>query len=102
MMRIPFNRSNIIGKEIKYMQESLQGKISGDGKFTFRCSELLEDALGVNKVLLTTSCTHALEMSSILLDINSVRLILEDPMALSTLIPLPPRLVIVLAKKSQF
>src|SRR6266542_3182863 len=47
-----------------------RGLISGDGEFTRRCRELLERELGVPAVLLTTSCTHALEMSAILLDIQ--------------------------------
>ena len=69
-MRIPFNKSEIIGKEIEYIEESVKGKISGDGQFTYNCSELLEKSLSVNKVLMTTSCTHALEMTSLLLDIK--------------------------------
>ena len=46
------------------------GQVSGDGPFTKRCHELLEGALSVPKVLLTTSCTHALEMAALLLDIQ--------------------------------
>jgi len=69
--RIPFNRPCITGKELSYIQESIEhGQISGDGPFTQKCHTLLEDILGVPKVLLTTSCTHALEMAAILLNIK--------------------------------
>ena len=66
---IPFNRPVVVGKELQYMAEAIAGeKLSGDGPFTKKCSTLLEQELGVPKVLLTTSCTHALEMMPILLD----------------------------------
>lgn len=69
---IPFNRPFIIGNEMKYITEAVErGHISGDGYFTKQCHQLLEEALGVKKVLLTTSCTHALEMSALLLDIQA-------------------------------
>jgi dTDP-4-amino-4,6-dideoxygalactose transaminase len=68
---IPFNRPVAVGNELQYMAQAIAGeKLSGDGPFTKRCSTLLEDALGVPKVLLTTSCTHALEMFALLLDIQ--------------------------------
>jgi dTDP-4-amino-4,6-dideoxygalactose transaminase len=68
---IPFNRPALIGKEIEYIQSALQaGHISGDGYFTKKCCELLEKELEVGKVLLTTSCTHALEMAALLLNIK--------------------------------
>lgn len=68
---IPFNKPAYIGTEEHYVSEVLQsGHQSGDGKFTKKCSTILEQALGVEKVLLTTSCTHALEMAAILLDIQ--------------------------------
>ena len=67
--RIPFNRPSFAGNEARYIAEAIdRGHISGDGHFTKRCHELLEKALGVRKVLLTTSCTHALEMCGLLLD----------------------------------
>ena len=70
-MPIPFNRPTTVGKEMEYMQQALQGNhISGDGQFTKKASALLEQALGVPEVLLTTSCTHALEMSALLLDLK--------------------------------
>lgn len=66
---IPFNRPVTVGKELQYMAEVLaEGKLSGDGPFTKKCHSLLEKELGVSKVLLTTSCSHALEMMPILLD----------------------------------
>jgi len=68
---IPFNRVDIQGNELKYVQQAIgNGHISGDGTFTHKCNSLLEKELGVKKSLLTTSCTHALEMSAILLDIK--------------------------------
>ena len=68
---IPFNRVYLQGNELKYVQQAIgNGHISGDGTFTHKCNSLLEKELGVKKALLTTSCTHALEMSAILLDIK--------------------------------
>jgi dTDP-4-amino-4,6-dideoxygalactose transaminase len=70
-MSIPFNKPTQIGKESEYMLQSLQkGHISGDGQFTKKAHALLEETIGVPKVLLTTSCTHALEMSALLLDLK--------------------------------
>src|SRR5882724_4159950 len=67
--KIPFNRFCFTGHEQQYMSEAVQnGHISGDGPFTKRCHALLEEQLGVQKALLTTSCTHALEMCSLLLN----------------------------------
>jgi dTDP-4-amino-4,6-dideoxygalactose transaminase len=69
--RIPFNRPYVHGKELLYIAEALtRGHIAGDGAFTHRCQAFVEQALGVPKVLLTTSCTHALEMAALLLDIQ--------------------------------
>ncbi len=68
-VKLTFNRPVMMGNELQYMAESIAGeKLSGDGPFTKKCSTLLEQELGVPKVLLTTSCTHALEMMPILLD----------------------------------
>lgn len=68
---IPFNRPSFEGRERLYMEQALaNGHISGEGSFTKRCHELLEQELGVRKVLLTTSCTHALEMAALLLDLK--------------------------------
>jgi dTDP-4-amino-4,6-dideoxygalactose transaminase len=65
---VPFNRPYLTGREIDYVRRSLEsGHLSGDGPFTERCQDLLRETLGVHKVLLTTSCTHALEMAAFLL-----------------------------------
>jgi len=65
--KIPFNRPTIVGKELYFISQAiLNGHSSGDGGFTRKCHQLLETSLGVPKALLTTSCTHALEMSAIL------------------------------------
>jgi len=70
-MPIPFNKPTTVGKESEYMQQALQnGHISGDGAFTKKAHALMEETIGVPKVLLTTSCTHALEMSALLLDLK--------------------------------
>ena len=69
---IPFNRPCLAGNEYRYIAEAIaNGHASGDGPFTRRCHELLEQELRVPKVLLTTSCTHALEMAALLLDCRS-------------------------------
>lgn len=70
-MMIPFNKPPLTGNEEKYVLESMKsGKISGDGEFTRRCHAWFEQKLGCKKALLTTSCTHALEIAAILLDIK--------------------------------
>ena len=70
-MHIPFNRAFLAGKESEFIQQAIASwKISGDGPFTKKCHARLESALGVPKALLTTSCTHALEMSALLLDLK--------------------------------
>ena len=70
-MPVDFNRPLPVGREQEYILEALQsGHISGDGPFTKKCHALLEAALGVPQVLLTTSCTHALEMAAMLLGIQ--------------------------------
>jgi dTDP-4-amino-4,6-dideoxygalactose transaminase len=69
--RIPFNRASLLGHELDYVREAVaNGHISGDGPFTRRCEELLQRELGVTRALLTTSCTHALEMAALLLDVG--------------------------------
>src|SRR5688572_12249764 len=68
---IPFNRAALAGAELEYIQQAVDAMhLSGDGTFTARCHALLEQLLGVPRVLLTTSCTHALEMAALLLDIR--------------------------------
>lgn len=70
-MNIPFNRPSLVGRELEYIQDAIRlGHASGDGPYTRRCRELLERLLGASRVLLTTSCTHALEMAGILLDLQ--------------------------------
>lgn len=65
--RIPFNKPSFAGPEGRYIAEAIErGHISGYGHFTKACHKLLEEALGVKKALLTTNCTHALEMSALL------------------------------------
>ena len=70
MYRIPLNKPFLTGNELEYVSESIRcGQISGDGKFTRKCHELLSQQLG-SRPLLTTSCTHALEMAALLLEIG--------------------------------
>jgi len=69
--RIDFNKPSLIGSEFQYVQQAIEDRhISGDGYFTRQCHSLLENELGVPKALLTTSCTHALEMTALLLDLH--------------------------------
>ena len=71
MYRVPFNRPTRTAADLTYVQEALaRGHLSGDGPFTKRCHEILERTLEIPKALLTTSCTHALEMAALLLDIG--------------------------------
>lgn len=70
-LQIPFNRPSLVGKELGFIADViLRGQASGDGAYTKKCHALLERALGVPKVLLATSCTDALEMAALLLDIR--------------------------------
>ncbi len=70
-MTIPFNKPYLTGKETEYIRQAVEsGKISGDGLFTKKCQDFFEKSYGFKKVFLTTSCTDALEMAAILLDIN--------------------------------
>ena len=69
--RIPFNKPSLEGKELEYLSQAVgAGHISGDGEFTHKCQSLLAAELGVSRALLTPSCTHALEMTALLLDIQ--------------------------------
>jgi dTDP-4-amino-4,6-dideoxygalactose transaminase len=71
MIKVDFNRPVTAGNEFEYMRQAIaNAQISGDGAFTKKCHAFLESELGVRKALLTTSCTHALEMSAILLEIK--------------------------------
>jgi dTDP-4-amino-4,6-dideoxygalactose transaminase len=70
--KIPFNRPFLDGREFQYMERAMANwHVSGDGHFTKQCHALLQQMLGVPKVLLTTSCTHALELAALLLDIQA-------------------------------
>jgi len=69
VIRIPFNRPFATGDELDYVRAAIAApKFSGDGSFTAQCHRLLEQSLGIQRALLTTSCTHALEMAALLLD----------------------------------
>ncbi len=71
MDTIPYSRPTITGKELYYISQAIHsGQIAGDAAFTKKCQALLEKVLSVPKVLLTTSCTDALDMSALLLDIQ--------------------------------
>jgi dTDP-4-amino-4,6-dideoxygalactose transaminase len=68
MTNTPFNRSSLQGRELEYIFQSVtNGQIAGDQAFSKRCQALLESATGCHRALVTTSCTHALEMAALLL-----------------------------------
>jgi dTDP-4-amino-4,6-dideoxygalactose transaminase len=68
---IPFNRPSLEGRELEYIEDALRiGHSAGDGPYTRRCRDLLERLLGTSKAILTTSCTHALEMAGLLLGLE--------------------------------
>lgn len=69
--QIPFKRSCVVGEEVMYIREAIsKGQIAGGHVFSNRSQDLLEHVLGIKRALLTTSCTHSLEMSAMLLDID--------------------------------
>ena len=69
---IPFNKPYLAGKELDYIKEAMEsGKLSGNGTFTKKCCHFFETRYGFQKCLLTTSCTDALEMAAILLNIKA-------------------------------
>ncbi|MBT8135678.1 MAG: aminotransferase class I/II-fold pyridoxal phosphate-dependent enzyme, partial [Gammaproteobacteria bacterium] len=69
--RIGFNRTSLQGSEIEYISQAVSsGEIAGDQTFSRKCQNLLERELDVPKVLVTSSCTHALEIAALLLDIQ--------------------------------
>jgi dTDP-4-amino-4,6-dideoxygalactose transaminase len=69
--RIPFNKPGLAGNELRYVAEAIAlGHSAGDGSFTAKCHAFLENTLGAPRALLTTSCTHALEMAALLLDVR--------------------------------
>jgi dTDP-4-amino-4,6-dideoxygalactose transaminase len=70
-LAIPFNRSSLQGPELAYIAKALEsGQIAGDQTFSRKCQDLLKQVLDVHRVLVTTSCTHALEMAALLLDLQ--------------------------------
>jgi dTDP-4-amino-4,6-dideoxygalactose transaminase len=71
MTEIPFNRPYVTGREFLYVREAIEnGHLSGSGPFTERCNRWLEECIGSEQALLTHSCTAALEMAAMLLDIG--------------------------------
>jgi dTDP-4-amino-4,6-dideoxygalactose transaminase len=69
--KILYNKATVVGNEFEYIKQAIDNAhISGDGEFSKKCHELLERELGIQKALLTTSCTHALEMTALLLNIQ--------------------------------
>ena len=70
--RIPFNKSFVTGRELGYVDDVLRNhSTSGDGVYSKKCQALMEQIFSANKVLLTTSCTSALEMSVLLCDLKA-------------------------------
>src|SRR5215475_2565561 len=68
---IPFNQSALLGKELEHIFRTMTvGQIAGDQTYSKKCHALLEETLGVARALVTTSCTHALEMCALLLEIK--------------------------------
>ena len=68
--KVPFNHPCLTGKESTYIQQAVDNRyLAGDGPFGKKCEAILEHALGVSRALLTTSCTHALDMAALLLNI---------------------------------
>lgn len=68
---VSFNKAPYLGKEEQYIRQAIRsGKLCGDGPYTKRCHALLEQMTHTKKALLTTSCTHALEMAALLADIG--------------------------------
>ena len=68
---VPFNQSSQQGNELDYIHHTISnGQVAGDQTFSKKCQSLLEDTLGVQKALISTSCTHALEMAAFLLKIK--------------------------------
>jgi dTDP-4-amino-4,6-dideoxygalactose transaminase len=71
-MKIPFNKTYTTGQEIENISKAIaNGKLAGDGEFTFAVQKMMESRYGIDKTLLTTSCTDALEMCAILAGVDS-------------------------------
>lgn len=70
-MKIPFNKPHFTGREVYHLsQAAVTGKLSGNGNYTRQCHEFFEKRYSVNKILLTTSCSDALEMSALLCNLR--------------------------------
>ena len=70
-MPIPFNKATITKSDQQYLQQAIDnGHTAGNGKFTKLSEELISNKVGTRKTLLTTSCTHSLEMAALLLNLN--------------------------------
>ncbi|MCA9034569.1 MAG: dTDP-4-amino-4,6-dideoxygalactose transaminase [Planctomycetaceae bacterium] len=68
---IPFNKPFVAGKELYYIAQAVtMGNLGGDGHFTKKCAELMQDRFGINKILMTPSCTASLEMAAQLCDVG--------------------------------
>ena len=69
---INFNEPTLVGKELEYITDAVtvEHKLCGDGKYTHKCNSWIEETTGVSKAMLTTSCTHALEIAAMLCDIR--------------------------------
>ncbi len=71
IVHIAFNKPFVVGKETEYLKDAVSlGKLSGNGKYTKKCQTFFEEKFGFKKALLTSSCTDALEMCALLLDIK--------------------------------
>lgn len=70
-MNIPFNKPFVAGKELYYIAQAVtMGNLGGDGHFTKKCAELMQERFGIRKILMTPSCTAALEMAAQLCDVG--------------------------------
>jgi dTDP-4-amino-4,6-dideoxygalactose transaminase len=71
MMRVPFNKPHVTGRELEYIQQAVQNHhLSGNGPFTRQCQAWIEDRVGCPRALLTHSCTAALEMAALLTEVG--------------------------------
>ncbi len=71
MIKIPYNRPVTVGRELEYINDAIKcGHISGVGKYTKQCENVITEIVNASASLLTTSCTHSLEMMAILLDLK--------------------------------
>ena len=69
---IPFNIPFIVGKELRYIEQAVKnGGVAGDGFYTTACAELLQDRFGIQRILMTPSCTAGLEMAAMLCDLEA-------------------------------